>query len=131
MAGIFRARASRERFLSGPGDEDAVAEARMRPDIDGHAGVSDAADQLLLPIGAALAEDAQRAQGLGALLGGRALEHGREVVRDDDHAVFAENTAWAEDTPAPGSLRWPRSRSVSSRAESVGSTYIGFAVIPM
>src|SRR2546426_1756038 len=41
------------------------------------------------------------------------------------------NAACAAATPAPGSHLYPRSRSASSSADSVGSTYGGLAVTPM
>ena len=68
-------------------------------------GVADAADQLHLLVGAALGEDAHRAQALRPLVRRAAVEDGGEVVGDDDHARGPANTAWAAATPAPASLR--------------------------
>jgi hypothetical protein len=73
--------------------EDPIGEARMGPDVDGDPGVADAPDQLGLVVRATLGEDPEGAERLGALLSRRALEDGRKVVGDDDHAVRAENTA--------------------------------------
>src|SRR5262249_26042128 len=91
----------------------------------------DAADQLLLVVGAPLREHPHLAELLRALLGVGAREDRWEVVGDDDHAAPSAKRAWAAATPAPASVLCPRSRRVISSADSVGSTYIGLEVMPM
>ena len=80
-------------------------------DVDGIARVADATDQLGLVIRAALDVDARVTELLAPLVGGRAVEDGREVVRDYDHGLAGHagaqpasaKAACAAATPAPGS----------------------------
>jgi hypothetical protein len=65
------------------GREDAVGEPGVCPDVDGHARAVDALDQLLLLVGATRGEHARLAELLGAVVGGRVLEHARKIVGDD------------------------------------------------
>src|SRR5262249_35812770 len=63
---------------------DTVGEPGMGADVDGHLGSVDAPDQLGLVVGAARNEYPGLADLLAALVGGRAVEDGREVIRDGD-----------------------------------------------
>ena len=102
--------------------EDGVAEASVRADVDGRGGGADTPDQLALVVGAALGEDPHLPELLGALVRLGPGEDRGEVVGDDDHAEPLAKSAWAAATPAPASVLYPRSRTVSSSADSVGST---------
>jgi hypothetical protein len=62
----------------------AVGEARVRPDVDDDLRVADPADQLRLPVRAALRVDGDVADGPEGRLGGGAGQGGREVVGDHD-----------------------------------------------
>src|SRR5262249_55509284 len=93
----------RDHLEAGATGEDAVREPGVGTNVDGDLRPPDAADELLLLVGAALGEDGHVAQLLRALVSDGAVEHRGEIVRDADHAWAAEKMAWAADTPAPAS----------------------------
>ena len=70
------------------GGEDAVGEAGVGADVDGHAGAADALDELGLVVGAAGGDDARSRRACATRSwAARALEHAREIVGDGDEGV--------------------------------------------
>src|SRR5207245_11463043 len=98
----------RDQLHLAAGGYHAVGELGVSADVDGDPREADALDQLGFLVGAPRADHARLPELLGALVGGRALEHAREIVGDGDERVghgqaALANVCWAAATPAPGS----------------------------
>jgi hypothetical protein len=68
--------------------EDLVGKTRIGADIDRDARIPDAPDEFGLVFGAAFGMDAHFPQPLRALVGAGALEHRREIVRNNDQVAL-------------------------------------------
>src|SRR5207249_2154406 len=128
----------RDHLQGGTRGEDRVREVRVRADVDRDGRATDALDELRFLVRSPRRDDLDLAERAALLVRDGALEDRREVVGDDDlrlrhgaRQAAVANARCAAATPTPGSSVWPRSRSVISSAESVGSTYCGLAVMPI